>query len=233
MSRLLALLSALVCSLAANALAQETPAQDVQALDFSEPLRSSSAPTRLSDAWSDERPAPAAETVVNNENRPSNFQLSLSAGFGTSFSSLHEDLVAINGDAYEDVPDAFGITGSLTLGGLAYHSQGATGSISILAGYRASVDAYVLGILDTGFIHRHEATVALGVNRRVVVGLGGGLSVYHGSGETLVGGAVHLEARVGLGGGMFLGIPMNISMWGGDETIVLVTTAVEIGWQSL
>lgn len=213
MSRLIALsLTLLSLSAISRASAQETP--------------------RLSDAWSREaQPAPA----VDRSGWPSTFQFSLSAGFGTSFSSIHEEIVAIEGDAYEDTPDAFGVTGALTLGAVAFHRQYETGhQITLIPGYRASVDSYVFGILDTGFIHRHEATLGLAINRRMVVGLGGGLALAHQDGETFAGGAMHLDLRMGVGGGVFFGLPLNVSVLSvNGANIVLSTLAIEVGWQSL
>ncbi|MFT5353512.1 MAG: hypothetical protein ACI9KE_000710 [Polyangiales bacterium] len=186
-------------------------------------------PTRRSDAGNDE-----AAVVPTDPNPPSTFQYSLSAGFGSSFSSLHEDLVRINGDAYDDVPDAFGVTGSLTLGAVAFHKQYTTGhQITLMPAYRGSIDSYVFGVLDTGLIHRHEFTLGIAINRRIVVGIGGGASILHQDNEVLAGGAAHLDLRMGVGGGVFFGLPLNISVFGGSgEPIVLATLAVEIGWQS-
>lgn len=186
--------------------------------------------SQLSAAWSDER-AP----VADDANAPSTFQFSLSAGFGTSFSSVHEDLVRINGDEYDDIPDAFGVTGSLTLGVVAFHKQYGTGhQITLMPGYRASVDSYVFGLLDTGFILRNELTLGIAINRRIVVGVGGGAALLHAPGEVLAGGAIHLDLRMGVGGGVFFGLPMNISIFSGaGDTVLLTTLAIEVGWQSL
>ena len=201
-------------------------------LSFTSAASAQAQTTRLSDSWSQEaQPTP----TIDRSGWPSTFQFSLSAGFGTSFSSLHEDLVRINGDEYEDVPDAFGVTGSLTLGGVAFHREYSTGhQITLIPGYRASIDSYVAGILDTGFIHRHEATLGLAINRRMVVGIGGGMALAHQDGETYAGGAIHLDLRLGVGAGVFFGLPLNISVLSvNGESIVLSTLAVEVGWQSL
>lgn len=213
----------LCLSLALLSLSVSASAQEVH-----ESVETAPAHTHQNDPWGDGPVTPAVDT----SGEPTPFQFSLSVGFGTTFSSIHEELVLLNGGA--DVPDAIGFAGSLTLGRIASHKQFAGGlQFTLIPSYRASVDLYLVGNLDTGFIHRHEFSLGIGINRRVVVGLGGGGALLHQGGEMFAGVAAHLDLRVGFANGMFIGLPLNITVLMDLNTIVLTTLAIELGWQSL